>query len=105
LQAGGKETGASLSVFWNRKKPTYEEARAYVIQTIRDFLNGGGGAWDWDDFISCPAGFPELEEVRGFCLGLPADYPPAARTEWCSPEGLCALKRKLEQLEGECLSK
>ena len=31
-------------MFWRNKKFTYEEQRAYVIQTIRDFLEGTGGA-------------------------------------------------------------
>lgn len=86
-------------MFWNREKPTYEDQRAYVIRTIRDFLDGTGGAWDWDDFTSCPTGYPELEAVKGFCLGLPAVYPPSKRTEWCNPDGIRELRRKLEQLE------
>ena len=57
-------------MFWRKKEFTYEEQRAYVIQTIRDFLEGTGGAWDWDDFTSVPTGYPELDAVRGFCLGL-----------------------------------
>ena len=88
-------------MFWTRKKPTYEEQRAYVIQTIRQFLDGTGGDWDWDDFISCPTGYPELEAVKGFCLSLPSQYPPVQRTDWCNPDGLRELHRKLEELEME----
>lgn len=43
--------------------------------------------------------YPELEEVKGFCLSLRNDYPPVQRTDWCNPEGLRELQRKLEQLE------
>jgi hypothetical protein len=31
-------------MFWRKKKFTYEAERACVIQTIRDFLEGTGGA-------------------------------------------------------------
>ena len=92
-------------MFWRKKEFTYEEQRAYVIQTIRDFLEGTGGAWDWDDFTSVPTGYPELDAVRGFCLGLRGDYPPTERTDWCNPDGLRELRRKLEELEAEDRSK
>ncbi len=58
-------------------KPTYQVQRAYVIQTIRDFLEGTGGKWDWDDFISLPTGYSDLEAVQQFCLSVSNDFPPA----------------------------
>ena len=92
-------------MLWRKKKFTYEEQRAYVIQTILDFLDGTGGPWDWDDFISIPTGYPELDAVQGFCLGLPGDYPPTERTSCCNLDGLHELRRKLEQLEADDRSK
>ena len=72
-----------------------------MIQTIRDFLEGTGGEWDWDDFISFPTGYPGLDAVQAFCLGLPADYPPTEPAHSCDPDGVDELRRKLEQLEAE----
>ena len=95
VNSGGKR------VFWRKKKFTYEQQRTYVIQTIRDFLDGTGGPWDWDDFISIPTGYQDLDAVQSFCLGLPADYPPTERGGWCNSDGLHELRRKLEQLEAE----
>jgi len=86
-------------IFWQKNTVTYEEQRAYVIQTIRDFLDDTGGQWDWDDFISIQTGYPELDAVQGFCLGLPSEYPPVERTGWCNSEGILALRRKLAELE------
>lgn len=40
----------------------FAESRAYAIKSIRDFLEGTGEKWDWDDFISKPLGFPDLED-------------------------------------------
>lgn len=93
-----------FKVFWSRKKPTYEEQRAYLIQAIRDFIDGTGGEWDWDDFTSCPTSYPELDAVRGFCLGLRNSYPPSKRTEWCNSDGMGELRRRLEELETEQIS-
>lgn len=35
-----------------------------VARYLRDFLNGTGGPWDWDDFISVPIADPRLEDLR-----------------------------------------
>ncbi len=89
-------------MFWRRTtppKPTYEEQRAYVIKSIRDFLEGKGGKWDWDDFISIAAGCPGLEAVQKFCLTISDEYPPTKAGGWCNAEGIRELKRKLDELE------
>lgn len=35
-----------------------------VAVYLREFIEGTGGAWDWDDFISVPIADPQLESVR-----------------------------------------
>lgn len=35
-----------------------------VARYLRDFLNGTGGDWDWDDFISIPITDARLEAIR-----------------------------------------
>lgn len=35
-----------------------------VAKYIRDFINGEGGEWDWDDFESFPIADPDLERIR-----------------------------------------
>jgi hypothetical protein len=35
-----------------------------VAQYLRDFLDGTGGEWDWDDFTSIPIADPRLEDIR-----------------------------------------
>ena len=35
-----------------------------AVQYLRDFLNGTGGLWDWDDFVSIPIADPRLEDIR-----------------------------------------
>jgi len=55
------------------KKPTRED----VAESIESFVNGGGGPWDWDNFISCSIADKELEEVR--------------INRWCDEPGVEAL--------------
>jgi hypothetical protein len=89
------------AVFWRRKpttKPTYEELRAYVVKSIRDFLDGTGGKWDWDDFISIPTCYPDLEAVQEFCVNIAREHPPE-KGGWCSAEGIGELRRKIDELE------
>jgi hypothetical protein len=82
------------------RKMDYADSRAYAIKSIRDFLEGTGGKWDWDDFISIPLGFPDLEELQSFCNQLSESHPPTARGWFCSEEGLRRLRGRLADLEG-----
>jgi hypothetical protein len=79
------------------RKLNYAEARQYAITSIRDFLEGTGGKWDWDAFTSIPLGFSDLEAVQNFCAYLSITHPyPGA---YCSEEGFNLMRQKLEELE------
>jgi hypothetical protein len=45
-------------------KKTRDRTVAEVAGFIRDFIEGTGGEWDWDDFVSVPITNPELEKIR-----------------------------------------
>jgi hypothetical protein len=82
------------------RKMDYEEARKYTIETIRNFLDGTGGKWDWDNFISLPLGYPGLEEVQRFCNELSETHPPVKKSgAYCSEDGFRELRALLEGLE------
>ncbi|MEO8050642.1 MAG: hypothetical protein ABI833_09525 [Acidobacteriota bacterium] len=78
-------------------KLDYTEARHYALKSIRDFLTGEGGEWDWDDFTSIPLGFSELRDLQQFCAYLSITYPERGR--YCSEEGMELLRGKLKDLE------
>jgi hypothetical protein len=59
-----------------------------VATTIENFLNGLGGRWDWDDFISFPIADPRLDQVRARCNTLSTEFPPTERGHYCGPKGL-----------------
>ena len=43
---------------------TQSLSAAEVARSLREFLDGSGGDYDWDDFISVPLTDPELEQIR-----------------------------------------
>lgn len=82
------------------QKMDYAESRKYAIETIQNFLDGTGGAWDWDDFISLSLGYPDLEQVQRFCNELSETHPPAKKGGgYCSEEGFSKLRALLADLE------
>jgi hypothetical protein len=80
------------------RKLDYEEAREYAIRSIRDFLEGTGRPMDWDDFISIPLGFADLEDLRKFCSELWETHPPAEKGWYCNAAGLGLLRERLNDL-------
>ena len=67
-----------------------ERSAEEVAGFIRDFIEGTGGDWDWDDFISVPIKDPKLETIRDEATMV--ELPVTAT-------GLEELKRLLERAE------
>ena len=76
-----------------RSKVTKEE----VAKTIENFVNGGGGPWDWDDFISVQIPDKELEAIRIECLRTQSEHP-GGPNQWCSERGLEVLRCLAQQI-------
>jgi hypothetical protein len=77
---------ALLGVFGLKEKRTATEVATY----LRNFVNGGGGEWDWDDFISVPIANAELEDIRRRAAAI--ELPP-------TDEGVATLRKLLEEVE------
>lgn len=45
-------------------KKTEDRTAAEVAAYLRDFIEGRGGEWDWDDFESVPITDPDLDRIR-----------------------------------------
>jgi hypothetical protein len=58
-----------------------------VLRYLVDFLDGTGGPWDWDDFISIPIADPRLEHLRARAAALDL---PMADTETAPLKALVA---------------
>ena len=70
------------SIFGLKAKLSASEVATYV----RDFIEGEGGARDWDDFTSVPIGDPRLDDIRRRAAGI--DLP-------ATDEGLALLRELL----------
>ena len=62
---------AALVVFtmgrrWRARRDGMSDAS--VASIIDHFLHGGGGAWEWGDFVDQPFRNERLERVRKLCL-------------------------------------
>ncbi|MCY3003029.1 MAG: hypothetical protein NTV21_14600 [Planctomycetota bacterium] len=81
------------------KRP--DMSREEVAQCIQDFLEGTGGAYDWDDFTSSEFRDPELESVRKQCIDVYTSFPAANGEGYCNAEGLAELRRLLALLRSQ----
>jgi hypothetical protein len=90
---------ASLSKLTGRGKA--KRTRENVCRTIEQFVDGGGGRWDWDDLNSMPDADPLLEEIRRRCVSVAQRFPPADRRHWCGPSGLDELRRIAMELRAD----
>lgn len=52
--------GIISTVFGLKEKRSASEVATY----LRNFVGGGSGEWDWDDFTSVPIADPRLESIR-----------------------------------------
>lgn len=52
-----------------------------VVGFLRDFIDGSGGKWDWDDFISVRIKSPELESIRSDAGWVELPLTPAGVDE------------------------
>lgn len=60
-----------------------------VESYLRDFLEGTGGDWDWDDFTSVPITDPTLDGFREEAASVPLPL---------DAEGEATLRRLLEEV-------
>ena len=71
--------------------------REKVAKAIENFVDGTGGRWDWDDFISVRIADEELEAIRIKCLRTQSEYP-GGPNRWCNDEGLEVLRSLAKQI-------
>ncbi len=72
--------------------------RKEVAKTIEDFVNGTGGKWDWDDFVSIRLQDSELDAIRQKCVSVRDEFPPSDTRDYCSEAGMQVLRDLLATL-------
>lgn len=69
-----------------------------VAEIIQAFLDGTGGQWDWDDFISVKQKDEYLENIRKICDNIPLEYPSDKAGHYANDEGLKKLQAIVKEL-------
>lgn len=70
----------------------------HVAATIENFVEGRGGAWDWDDFLSSRIADLRLEAIRQRCSGLSEEFPPQAPGHYCGGDGVEVMRAFVREL-------
>ena len=71
-----------------------------VAKVLQDFLDGTGGKWDWDWFLSdAELANERLEQIRRHCNRLSDEFPPVSRG-YCNEKGLAVIRRYIAELRG-----
>ena len=70
-----------------------------VAQILENFLQGTGGPWDWDDFISVGTVADErLRQIQRHVNLLSEEFPPEKPGEYCNKRGRDVIRRYIEEL-------
>jgi len=84
---------------WGKsERKTVDMSREEVATTIENFLNGAGGPWDWDEFMSYPITSSRLDEIRARCSTLWEEFPPAESGHYCGPGGVEVMRGFIREL-------
>jgi hypothetical protein len=77
----------------------HELTREEVAELIEGFVDGGGGAWDWDDFTSGMTFKDDrLREIQARCAQLWIEFPPSVQTSYTNAEGIKVLRDYVREL-------
>ena len=74
--------------------------RAEVAEILTEFVQGTGGRWDWDDFISFPIEDERLDQIRERCTHLSEEFPPDQPGQFTGPRGIEGIKQFIDELAG-----
>lgn len=74
---------------------TYRE----VADTLEAFVEGRGGKWDWDNYMSATSfADPYLQHVQERMIHLDDEFPAERGKGFCSPEGMQVIRNYVSQL-------
>jgi hypothetical protein len=93
--------GGVILTMWRGRNKKVDLTREQVAVTIQNFLDGSGGQWDWDDFLSFQIADPRLEEIRERCNGLSEEFPATEAGHYCGPGGVELMRRFISELRQE----
>ena len=81
-----------LDLIFRPKKRSLRQAYEEDAATIEAFVDGRGGKWDRDNYISIQKEDSFLESVQLRCASASDDYPTEQKGQYCSDEGIQILR-------------
>jgi hypothetical protein len=88
VMVGGVVAFFFCANWWTGRHPR-RLGKDAVIKMLENFLDGNGGPYDWDDFLTLPIADPDLEAVRRRCNDI----------DWKTDVGTATLRKELERLK------
>ncbi|MEZ5284333.1 MAG: hypothetical protein R2712_05895 [Vicinamibacterales bacterium] len=83
---------------FGRRRRIVDMTAEEVAATIENFIEGRGGPWEWDDFLSFQITDPQLESIRERCNGLSEECPPGMGGGYCGLEGVDVMRVFVREL-------
>jgi hypothetical protein len=99
----GKVDEAALTELRTLAASTRKETYLEVAKTLEDFVEGTGGKWDWDDYISAMT-FPDdpyLQEVQSRMVNLSGEFPAGPHAGYCGVGGFEVIRAYVRDLRNQ----
>jgi len=90
-------TSHTMSLFGQSQKKTSKDVRGVLGR----FLDGTGGPYEFDDFVSFRISDPRLETIRERCDRLHSEFPPELPGHYCGEGGVEVMRRFIQELEDD----
>jgi hypothetical protein len=74
------------------------QIRLEVANVLENFVEGRGGAWDWDTFLSERFEDEAIAAIQKRCARLNAEFPPEVHGRYCGEKGFVVVRGYVRQL-------
>jgi hypothetical protein len=99
----GKVDETALTELRTLAASTRKETYLEVANTLEDFVEGTGGKWDWDDYITATT-FPDdpyLQEVQSRMVNLSGEFPAGPHAGYCGVDGFEVIRAYVRDLRNQ----
>ena len=70
-----------------------------TCKVLEEFLEGAGEEWDFDDWISIPSKFDEIEKIKSRVWEIAKGYPDKIDGGFCNEIGTAKIREIIASLK------